>query len=135
MSVTELIKRQDLFAIPVQLNYKGRHSFTTLIGGCCSILLVLLSIALFIYSSIDFFNDPSFSSNASVSYITYSEETEPYTMQTDKTTLAVRIRGSYPEEIVRVRFTQALNEEPYIINIPAINCTDFFADEIASEKD
>ena len=111
MSVTDLIRQQDLFAIPVQLNYKGRRSFTTFIGGCCSILLVLSTIALFIYSSIDFFSDPRFSSNSSVSYITYSNETEPYTMETNKTTMAVRIKGAYPEEYVRVRFTSFLSDE------------------------
>ena len=40
-SLLEAIKQRDFFAIPVQLTYKGQRKFNTLLGGCCSIILVI----------------------------------------------------------------------------------------------
>ena len=41
------IKQYDLFAIPVQLTYKGQRKFNTLLGGCCSIMMYLAIIIAF----------------------------------------------------------------------------------------
>ena len=35
------IKGIDFFAIPVQLTYKSQRKFDTVVGGCCSLLIIL----------------------------------------------------------------------------------------------
>lgn len=39
--VLEVIRGFDLFAVPVQLNYKGQKAFNTAVGGCCSLILTI----------------------------------------------------------------------------------------------
>ena len=38
--LAKAIKSQDLFAIPVQLTYRGEKGFNTFCGGCISVLLI-----------------------------------------------------------------------------------------------
>ena len=47
--IANAIKMQDLFAVPVQLHYRGKPAFNTVCGGCVSILLVMSVIAFFSY--------------------------------------------------------------------------------------
>ena len=35
------IKGADFFAIPVQLTYKSSRKFNTVVGGCCTLLIIL----------------------------------------------------------------------------------------------
>ena len=37
----KFVRQLDLFAVRVQLSYKGRRAFNTATGGCISLLLVL----------------------------------------------------------------------------------------------
>ena len=37
----KILRHLDLFAVRVQLNYKGQKAFNTAVGGCISLLLVL----------------------------------------------------------------------------------------------
>ena len=39
--ITQAVKSQDLFAVPVQLTYRGERAFSTLCGGGISIILIL----------------------------------------------------------------------------------------------
>ena len=39
--IIQAVKSKDLFAVPVQLTYKGERAFSTLCGGGLSILLIL----------------------------------------------------------------------------------------------
>ena len=48
-SVLKFVRERDLFAIPVQLTYKGNKEFNTAIGGFCSISLWL---AIAIYTAV-----------------------------------------------------------------------------------
>ena len=47
MTFFDFVKQQDLFAIPVQLTYKGERAFTSFCGGCVSILFALIAAAIF----------------------------------------------------------------------------------------
>ena len=42
--LANFVRRSDLFAIPVQLTYKGQRKFDTFLGGCCTILLVIAAL-------------------------------------------------------------------------------------------
>ena len=48
-TIKNTIRDQDVFAIPVLMTYKGRTAFTTVLGGCMTILLVLFLLMYFIY--------------------------------------------------------------------------------------
>ena len=89
MGFLKFLKRQDLFSVPVQLTYKGERGFTSAVGGFCSIIFVLTAIALFTVYSLAFYRNVQFSSSASVNYIGYSDESEPYVLPTNRTTMAV----------------------------------------------
>ena len=89
MSVINFVKRQDLFGVPVQLTYRGERAFTSFIGGFCSIMFVLSVISTFVVYSRRFFDNPQFSSNASVNFITYGDDQEVYSFPTERTTIAV----------------------------------------------
>ena len=91
MGLTEFLKSQDLFGTPVQLTYKGERGFKSAVGGCCSIMLVLIAIALFTIYSLDFYHNPHFSSSETVKYIDFTNEQEPYVLPTSRTTPAVRL--------------------------------------------
>ena len=134
MTFFDFVKRQDLFAIPVQMTYKGERGFSSFIGGCCSIVFVLIVMALFGVYTHDFYMNPQFSSSASVSYITYDENTLPYYLPAKRSTMAINLGSNslIIEEYLRVRFIQwnaGLQE------IQAVYCRDFFAEEIAAEAE
>ena len=138
MGFFELVKRQDLFAIPVQLTYKGERGFSSFLGGCCSIIFVLTVMALFGYYSHSFYKNPHFTSSASVSYITYDDETQPHYLQTNRTTFALYPDSYYNHELedsLRVRFYSYQEDDSGgdWTPIQAVYCRDFFADEIKAE--
>ena len=78
MTIFEFVKGQDLFAVPVQLTYKGERGFSTFCGGCVSIIFVLTVIVLFGYYSHEFYMNPQFGTSASVNYIKYDDDTPLY---------------------------------------------------------
>ena len=39
--VGDLVQDCDRFAVPVELSYKGKRAFSTRLGGCVSLLLIL----------------------------------------------------------------------------------------------
>ena len=74
MTFFDFVKRQDLFAVPVQLTYKGERGFTTFCGGCCSIMFVLIVMSLFAAYSHNFIIEPPhFTPSGRVNYITTDE--------------------------------------------------------------
>ena len=40
-SILQAVRALDLFAVPVSLTYKGQKAFNTILGGCCSLLLII----------------------------------------------------------------------------------------------
>ena len=58
MSFTDLIRQQDLFAIPVRLTFRGKRSFQSLLGGLISILFIMTATAFLVVHSLNFFASP-----------------------------------------------------------------------------
>ena len=46
--VKEYLKSYDLFAIPVQLTYRGQTAFSSVFGGCMSLFMIAGLIIYFI---------------------------------------------------------------------------------------
>ena len=56
--ISKAVKSQDMFAVPVQLTYRGERAFNTRCGGCISIII---GFGLMIYFACEFnreFNHP-----------------------------------------------------------------------------
>ena len=71
-------------------------------------MFVMTAVALFTVYSLNFYREPQFSTNASVNYIGFDNDTETYSFPTDRMTMAVSV-GSYlyPSTVskyLRVRF-------------------------------
>ena len=136
MGLTEFLKSKDLFGVPVQLTYKGERGFTSAVGGCCSIMLVLIAMLLFVTYSLDFYQNPQFSTSETVSYIDFTNGQEAYYLPTNRTTVAVSISNvKYPHtsKYLRARFSQWDGNTD--TKVKAVYCSDFFADKIAAEKE
>ena len=133
MGLIEFLKRQDLFGVPVQLTYRGESAFSSPVGGCCSIMLVLITMALFGVYSHDFYHNPEYSTSATVKYIDFMDWSEHYELPTNRTTMAVYIysaRYLYASKYLRARF---YSSNGTLTPIKAVFCEDFYADKIAAE--
>ena len=66
----DLLKKLDLFGAPIMLTYRGETKFKTACGGCVSIILTLVFLAIFafeIYHPLvnpDFFSGPKITRNS-----------------------------------------------------------------------
>ena len=58
--IRSTIKSQDMFAVPVQLSYRGAKSFNTVCGGLASIFLVLFLIAYFAFEMHQAYTKPDY---------------------------------------------------------------------------
>ena len=73
-----LIRDFDLFAVPVSLTYKGKKRFNTLLGGLCSLLLL---ISFLTYSALTFHHliaHPVLKSNSENIFFSLTGNTESY---------------------------------------------------------
>ena len=43
----DAVKGVDFFAIPVQLTYKNQRKFNTVVGGCCTLTIILAILVTF----------------------------------------------------------------------------------------
>ena len=59
-SISSNIKSQDMFAIPVQLNYRGQTNYNTFCGGCISIILVISLTCIFGVELSRLYHEPDF---------------------------------------------------------------------------
>ena len=46
--ISSALKSQDLFAVPVSLTYRGETHFTSVYGGCLSLIMIAGLIAYFL---------------------------------------------------------------------------------------
>ena len=58
--IADAIKSQDLFAIPVQLTYRGEKGFNPFCGGCISLLLIVGLSTYFILSIHNLYMNPDY---------------------------------------------------------------------------
>ena len=77
-----------------------------------------------------------FSSSASLSYITYDDDTLPYYLPTKESTMAISITALRytSEKYMRLRFMQYGYDSDFS-PVEAVYCRDLFADEIAAEAE
>ena len=59
-SLSEFVRDQDIFAVPVSLTYMGKSSHRTKIGGCVTILLAIAISISFAIQADQVFNNPIF---------------------------------------------------------------------------
>ena len=59
-SLSEFVRDQDIFAVPVSLTYMGKSSHRTRIGGCVTILLAVAMSISFAIQADQVFNNPIF---------------------------------------------------------------------------
>ena len=99
MKAAEVLRAADLYGIRVGLSYKGDMYFRTILGGCCSILLILLFT---VYGGIAFntaFSDPTYLQNpASYTYLNQQISADTWTLDTDYNTVAVKISSNFDEQ-------------------------------------
>ena len=132
-----------MFAIPVTLAYKGEKVFSTLLGGICSFILVLLLVGIFTVQLYDLIAKPTFRATSTIEYISFDEKAKDleFDMYTTNNTVAAAIFTSREDPAsldFRVQFLQY--EVPTFIDhkaenaeknyIPAVLCKDFYAEQI-----
>ena len=47
--IAEAVRMQDMFAVPVQVTYRGKRAFNTVLGGFLSIIIILGLVIYFAY--------------------------------------------------------------------------------------
>ena len=81
----------DLFAVPVSLTYKGKKSFSTLCGGCFSLVLIvgfLIYAGLSLHTMIAY---PVLKANSEKNFISLPSNTEAYHITALDSTMAFSI--------------------------------------------
>ena len=123
------VRKLDLFAVRVQLSYKGQRFFRTAFGGCISLLLVLSFIFVVAFELNRSLMSPVLYSSIGFNYKSLDEQ---FLVPTKSSTVAVQISnaGEAQEEIskqLRVYFTEKA------VGVSAVYCKDFYAEEIKAE--
>ena len=89
----EFLRDLDLFAVPVNLKYKGKSKFGTSVGGCLSLLLILLFTVYSGYTLHEMIVKPALQNNSVQLYFSYSDNTDVYNITTSNSTIAIHIKG------------------------------------------
>ena len=143
----DFIRKCDIFAVNVQMTYKGSQKFNTLLGGSCTFTLVLAMIIAFPWLLVDQIKNPTYSGKQHIGYLGSTKET--YILMTTNNTLAgnidqqLRTRVSsdntqqesfYLESLLRVTFTttdkDAIDGDGNTGPIQAVRCADLYKSEI-----
>ena len=91
----KFLRELDFFAVPVSLTYKGQRQFGTSVGGCFSLLLIILFTAYSVYTAHEMIVNPILKNSSEKLYFSYVDNTEAYEINTTNSTLAVKIAGSF----------------------------------------
>ena len=112
--LTNCIKERDIFAIPVQLTYKGQRKFNTVCGGCCTIILYLAIFISFTILLLHELEKPEVKQTApDIISVNEADSNTTWTIGTNSTTFAVAIKKPTDidaEKYVRVNFYQYSND-------------------------
>ena len=143
-SILQAVRMLDLFAVPVSLTYKGQKAFNTILGGFCSLLLII-GFGTFITLDLHkVLTNPDFSETSTSLYASY-QNSEPYELNTLNQTVALSIyRSDMTNEetnsYFRVYFlteVQTLNADNTTTKVEtpvaAVLCRDFYSAEIRKE--
>ena len=93
-SCAELIRSQDIFGSPVLLNYRGKESFGTILGGCCTIFIAIILSSSFAVQLITTYRTPRFEASTPTDLFIKGDWDGSVTMDTSASNLAVLIYDS-----------------------------------------
>ncbi len=88
-TIRQWVREQDLFGVPVSLTYKNQKAFNTLLGGFCSLVLYLAFFVILTIMINDSLNNPLYDNFSTVTYKPYYDNSEPFLLNTNQTTVAV----------------------------------------------
>ena len=101
----------DMFARPVSLTFNGKKRFTTLVGGCFTIVLLCGFIMYAVMEFCSQLMDPVLMNHSMTTFFSQSTNTYAYNITTTDSTLAVCLAGSGSAEVdsnLRVVFMQVV---------------------------
>ena len=93
------LRKLDMFGVPVGVTFKGEPDHKTRLGGFITIFLFLLFSSNFLLYLFSMFIDPHYKQNVENIYTQFSDESNPWVMYTENTTLAGQIVPSYEYEL------------------------------------
>ena len=62
-NINKAVRGLDFFAVPVSLTYKGKKKFSTMVGGICSLVLILGFVAYSAVTMHTMIEDPVYNLN------------------------------------------------------------------------
>ena len=86
------VRSQDSFGIPVQLNLRKEATHNTFLGGCCTIMAVLVMLAFIAGELIQLCFTNNYSSGYQVDYLKYGHgETVVYSLTPEQFTIGFSV--------------------------------------------
>jgi len=89
------ISQFDIFGAHVGVTYGGKETYKTKLGGCSTLLLLLIFGSNMILSVINVIVSDTYSHKSTTQFTQYYEQTEPWKMSTWSQTLAGNIVPSF----------------------------------------
>ena len=86
------LKARDKLGYPVYLHYKGGKGFGTVLGGCCSIMVMTFFTLFIMFQIVAFFIEADYSSETRYGYLPL-KSTESYNITTKDFLPSVQIIG------------------------------------------
>ncbi len=93
------LRKLDLFGVPVGVTFKGEPDHKTRLGGLVTIFLLLLFSSNFLLYIFGMFTDPHYKQRVESIYTQFSDESNPWVISTNDTTLAGQVTPSYEYEL------------------------------------
>ena len=123
----------DLFAVHVQLSYKGRRAFSTAAGGCISLILVLSFLSYAAYTLHGNLMNPVLKSSDEFNYTSLEEY---FLVPTTNSTVAVQITNGEYQDVPQDEISKHLRVmfSDHNSTISAVYCQDLYAEEIKAEE-
>ena len=85
----EVLRKFDLFAVPISLSYKGKKEFSTKCGGFASLLIMIIFSLTASFKLYTYMTNPQFYRHTA--QLDYSVDREPYRLDTNEATLAISV--------------------------------------------
>lgn len=91
----DCISQFDIFGAHVGVTYGGNDTYKTKLGGCSTLLLLLIFGSNMILSVVNVIISDTYSHKSTTKFTQYYEQTEPWSMSTQRQTLAGNIVPSF----------------------------------------
>ena len=87
----EMIRSQDQVGVPIALNMNSKSTHQTLLGGCCSICAVVLTLIVLSSTMMEVFVNLNIEQTVNMNYIRYNDGHDPYLVSTDMLVPAIQL--------------------------------------------